>query len=330
MLFAVATGSWWLLHGGAVAGAQSSDSAASEDAHVASPSATPPGVPTKQATRLPKGAAKPAATPTLPALQEGTERLLQEYEIRLSAHRRELLERESELEAAKRRIEELRSSPKPGGASTAESRDDRQANPPVASPSASPSPAPVGGGEDTLVSSLQHELDVERENRATLEQEIQRLVSASSSPEELHALAQSLDGARAQILFLNQRLAEEQRARESLEVSMERVRDAAGVAPGPDWMERFDATMRERRVQAERLQEELHNANEAIVQLKSELEAQGERPPEAGPVPDPRGLEDEVVKLREALRKAQQANADLRTQSELAGRLADMLYSQSR
>ncbi|MET0153061.1 MAG: hypothetical protein ABW298_10700 [Candidatus Binatia bacterium] len=88
--------------------------------------------------------------------------------------------------------------------------------------------------------------------------------------------------------------------------------------------------MRERRAHAERLQEELHNANESIVQLKSKLEAQGERPPEAGPVPDTRGLEDEVVKLREALRNAQQANADLRTQSELAGRLADMLYSQSR
>jgi hypothetical protein len=185
-------------------------------------------------------------------------------------------------------------------------------------------------GDETLVSSLQHELDVERENRATLEQEIQRLLSASSQPEELHALAQSLDGARAQILFLNQRLAEEQRARESLEVLVERVRTAAAVAPGPDWVERFEATMRERRTQAERLQEELHNANEAIVQLKSKLEAQGDRPQETAPVADTRGLEDEIVKLREALHNAQQANADLRAQSELAGRLADLLYSQSR
>ena len=323
-------GSWWLLHGGAVAGARPSESSPSEDSHVASPPATPPRAPTRQATRLPRSAPKPTATPTPPTPQEGTERILQEYEIRLSAHRRELLERESELEAANRRIEELRRSSQPGRASTAESRADRQEYQPDASPSASPTPAPVSGGDDTLVSSLQRELDVERENRATLEQEIQRLVSASSSQEELHVLAQTLDGARAQILLLNQRLAEEQRARESLEVSMERVRDAAGVAPGPDWMERFDATMRERRAHAERLQEELHNANESIVQLKSKLEAQGERPPEAGPVPDTRGLEDEVVKLREALRKAQQANADLRTQSELAGRLADMLYSQSR
>ena len=180
------------------------------------------------------------------------------------------------------------------------------------------------------MSSLQHELDVERENRATLEQEIQRLVSESRSPAEVQTLTQSVDGARAQILFLNQRLAEEQRARESLEVTLERMRNAAGIAPGADWMERFEATMRERRTQAERLQEELHNANEAIVQLKAKLEtqAQQERPIEAGPAIDRRDLEDEVTKLREALRNAEQANADLRTQAELAGRLADMLYGQ--
>jgi hypothetical protein len=99
-------------------------------------------------------------------------------------------------------------------------------------------------------------------------------------------------------------------------------------------VERFETTMRERRAQAERLQEELRNANEAVVQLKSKLEGQGDRPPVAAPVAAPaadtRGLEDEVLKLRESLRNAQQANADLRAQSELAGRLADLLYSQSR
>ncbi len=208
--------------------------------------------------------------------------------------------------------------------------DERHQDPLAVLTSASPTPAPASGSDETLVSSLRHELDVERENRATLEQEIQRLLSASSQPEDLHALAQSLDGARAQILFLNQRLAEEQRARESLEVAVERVRNATGMAPGSDWVERFETTMRERRTQAERLEEELHNANEAIVQLKSKLEAQGDRPPEARPATDTRGLEDEVVNLREALSKAQQANADLRAHSELAGRLADLLYSQSR
>jgi hypothetical protein len=278
---------------------------------------------------------KPKPTPAPSAeQQEGTERLLQEYEIRLSAHRRELLARESELEAAKRRIAELGGTPRPEAAPTSVSDDERQEPPLAVSTIAPPTPAPAGGADEALVSSLQQELDVERENRATLEQEIQRLLSASSQPEELHAVAQSLDGARAQILLLNQRLAEEQRARESLEVSVERARNAAGVAPGPDWVERFEVAMRERRTQAERLQEELRNANEAIVQLKSKLEGQGDPPPEAAPVAaavtDTRGLEDEVAKLRESLRNAQQANADLRAQSELAGRLADLLYSQSR
>jgi chromosome segregation ATPase len=118
-----------------------------------------------------------------------------------------------------------------------------------------------------------------------------------------------------------------------LEVTLERVRQTAGIAPGADWLERFDATMRERRAQAERLQEELRNANEAIVQLKAKLEAQEQRPPETGPNQETQdrkaqGLEAEVAKLREALRNAEQANADLRTQAELAGRLADMLYGQ--
>jgi hypothetical protein len=272
---------------------------------------------------------KPNPTPTpSPEQREGTERLLQEYEIRLAAHRRELLARENELEAAKRRIAELGGTPPPGAAPTSVPDDERHENPPAVLTVASPTPA--SRGDETLVSSLQLELDVERENRVTLEQEIQRLLSASSQPEELHALAQSLDGARAQIMLLNQRLADEQRARESLEVAVERVRNAAGVAPGPDWVERFETTMRERRTQAERLQEELRNANEAVVQLKSKLEAQGDRLREAAPVMDTQGLEDEVVKLRESLRNAQQANADLRAQSELAGRLADLLYSQSR
>ncbi len=329
-----------MLHGGAVANARASDSAPSDDGQVASPEVTPPRAPTREATRLPRRAATPSSTQTPgPVQTEGAEQLLREYEIRLAAHRRELLERESELEVAKRRIAELdkvppQASPSAAIPATVGSGDDRREDPVAVSPTPYPPPAPVSRGDDSLAASLQRELDVERENRATLEQEIQRLVSASSSPQELHALTQSLDGARAQILLLNQRLADEQRAREALEVSVERVRSAAGVAPGSDWIERFEATMRERRAQAERLQEELHNANEAIVELKSKVEGQGDRPPEAAPVAAPihdtRELEEEITKLREALRNAQQANAALRTQSELAGRLADMLYSQSR
>jgi hypothetical protein len=288
-------------------------------------------------TRTPKRPAVPLSTPNPGPDQEGgTEQLLREYEIRLAAHRRALLERESELEAAKRRIKELGKPVEPESTRKETARDDqRTAPPPVLTspsplPTVLPSPTPVAARDtdETLVSSLQHELDVERENRATLEQEIQRLLS-ESRPLELQAVTQSLDGARAQLLLLNQRLAEEQRARESFEVTLERVRETAGVAPGADWLERFDATMRERRAQAERLQEELRHANEAIVQLKAKLEAQEQRPPEPSPDQETRSLEAEVVKLRKALSNAEKANADLRTQAELAGRLADMLYGQS-
>ncbi len=330
-------GSWWMSYAQVATAPRAADSEPSD----ATPLASSPGAASQPTpgrvprARTRKPAALPLSTPTpLAAQGEETEQRLQEYEIRLAAHRRALLERENELEAAKRRISELGKPAPAATPSTVAADDDGPKAPspapsPVA-PTPSPSPAVVGEIDETLVSSLQHELDVERENRATLEQEIQRLVSESRSPAEVQTLTQSVDGARAQILFLNQRLAEEQRARESLEVTLERMRNAAGIAPGADWMERFEATMRERRTQSERLQEELHNANEAIVQLKAKLEtqAQQERPIEAGPAIDRRDLEDEVTKLREALRNAEQANADLRTQAELAGRLADMLYGQ--
>jgi len=196
----------------------------------------------------------------------------------------------------------------------------------VASAKEEPQPSPSTEADKTLVASLQHELDVERANRATLESEIRRLVSESRSGEQMKALTQSLDAARAEILLLNQRLATEQRARESLEVAVERMRRAAQMDPGEDWMERFATNMKERREQAERLQEELHRANEIIVGLKGKLEAVDDRKPHPG---DP-GLEGEVNRLREALHSAQQANADLRTQAELASRLAEMLYGNSR
>jgi hypothetical protein len=266
------------------------------------------------------------------------EQRLRRYEIQLAAHRRALLERESELEAAKQRITELGKPRAKNSLWETTSRDEERSTPspvlpspsPLPTTSAGPSPSPVAAREpdETFVSALQHELDVERENRATLEQEIQRLLSESRPPDQLQTVTQALDGARAQLLLLNQRLAEEQRARESLEVTLERVREAAGIAPGADWLERFDATMGERRAKAERLQEELRNANEAIVQLKANIEAQ-EKPPETASSPGTQILEAEVTKLREALHNAERANADLRTQAELAGRLADMLYGQN-
>ncbi|HSD10932.1 MAG TPA: hypothetical protein VLF14_08100 [Candidatus Binatia bacterium] len=294
----------------------------------------------KHATPLPQTPSEPAgSTP---------ETLLREYEIRLNAHRRELLEREAELEAARRQISALRQ-PSPSG-----TRHDAHAREPEPSESAAreevarlrektqaleaslrsataapptPSLDPAEPGDKALIVSLQHELDEERENRATLEREIQRLASESRSTDQLQAVSQSLDSAHAEILVLNHRLAEEKRSREALEVTIERVRQAAGIAPGDDWLDRFQATMSERNEQAERLQEELHKANEAIVALKGKLESTGH---EGSGGAEAANLEGEIKKLKEALETARQANADLRAQAELASRLAELLYGQSR
>jgi hypothetical protein len=289
----------------------------------------------------------------LPAGAEAEPEVIREYEIRLEAHRRELLDREAELEATKRALAELQrksavrverpTAPvedvrwheleRSEHAARAEASELRVKTETLESQlrtlhaaTASAVPPPPADDEKALVATLQRELDVERANRATLEAEIHRLVSQSRSADQFAALNQSLDGARAEILTLNQRLAAEQRARESLEVSIERVRRAAGIDASGDWMERFETTVKERREQAERLQEELHRANEMIIVLKSKLEAADD----ATHTADVQGLEGQIKQLRDALQSAQQANADLRTQAELASRLAELLYGQSR
>jgi chromosome segregation ATPase len=326
--------------------------------------------------------------------------LLQEYQIRLDAHRRELLEREAALERARREIQALRKARlEPGTQSPTPpandkrleelERDRRESRAEIARlratitamseqiarplPSSARDQARIAeleksdrearaeiarlqarnesleaqlramvaaaanrSDEDTeraqtardhaLVVSLQHELDVERDNRATLEREIARLVAVTRTDEASRAAARSLDDAQAQILLLNQRLAHEQRARESLEVAVARVQQIAAVGAADDWMDRFQASMNERREQSERLQEELHNANESIVTLRGKLEAAGPRPASTAEVD---GLQGENKKLRDALQSAQQANADLRSQAELAARLAELLYGRS-
>jgi hypothetical protein len=320
-----------------------------------SPTSTPTPAPASPLRRAPRSAAK--RTPAAPRQQTSVEptasnpdALLREYEIRLRAHQRELLEREAELERARREIASRRQPPAPspnpnGDAETRElERSERASREEVArlrektrtleaqlrSTSAAlptPSSDPSTTVDKALIDSLQRELEEERENRTTLETEIQRLSSEPRSTEELQTVSQSLDRAHAELLVLNQRLAGEQKAREALEVTIERMRQAAGVEPGNDWFDRFQATMKERHEQAERLGEELRAANEMIVALKGQLESTTR---EGTASLKTAGLENEIEKLKEALAAAQQANADLRVQAELASRLAELLYGQSR
>jgi len=349
--------------------------------------------------------ARDASAQSSPVVPDAVTDLLREYEIRLEAHRRELLDREAALERARREIGALRKrqadqplAPAPSAdagrildlerhrkesreeiarlrAEIAALKEQASKPPPATEPSVPHDDARLHELERSekqsrleiarlqatnealeaqlkavmtaaaerssqeaeharaernaaLAVSLQHELDAERENRAVLEHEVERLVLVTRSAEPTVGLTRSLDDARAEILLLNQRLAHEQRARESLEIVVARVRRVAQIGAGDDWVDRFETTMNERRDQAERLQEELHNANESIVSLKAKLEASaGAAPAAPGGV---NGIEDEVKKLRDALQTAQHANEDLRSQAELAARLAELLYGQSR
>jgi hypothetical protein len=291
---------------------------------------------------------------------------VREYEIRLEAHRRELLQREAALEKAERKIAELTrakaavavSAPAPSHDTqihrledaravddaeikrlrerTRELEDRLAAVPPpsappaAAEPPSTATPPPAMDASLSIIASLRQELDVERENRTTLEKEIQRLMADSQASDQAQLLSRSLDSARAEILVLNHRLAEEQATRESLEVTIERIRESAGIAPSADWLSRFDNSMKERKEQADRLQEQLHGANEAIVALKAQLEATPKDPAAPADTAQVAKLESENKHLHDALEGAQQANADLRTQAELASRLAELLYGQPR
>lgn len=261
---------------------------------------------------------------------------LHEYEIRLGAHQRELLQRESELESLRHQLEVLQHKATRQPTSTASSVLPSEGAAPTAArpissshPTALPSPAAPLGGDPPPMVELQHALDVERENRATLEVEIQRLVSAVHSRDGVREQRDAFESARAEILVLRDILVEERRARERMEVTLEKIRSIAGVPPGPDWIDRFATSLRERREQATRLEEELSRANESVTALKGMVEAAGGISPRGdGEVVDT--LRTENDKLRVALDGAQQANNDLRTQAELAARLADLLYAQPR
>jgi chromosome segregation ATPase len=331
---------WLLLHPFApAAGAEDLPSATGTAAVSAGDeSATTPGSRREPLKRPPKRSTLAEAAGALQQARaednppSSAEARLREYEIRLAAHSRELMQREAALEAARRRINELTHAPATKTSNRVAEKDPLpapealSANPPAPPPQPSTSQPEEAQEQRDLVSSLRQALDAERENRMTLEEEIQRLISDSRSPGQVDTMARSLEGARAVILVLNQRLADEQKARETLEVAIERVRRSAGLSPGQDWVDRFENTMKERREQAERLQHELRDANEAIVALRGKLEAAR---PDA--TIDPAALQDletENRRLRQALDGAQQTNSDLRTQAELASRLAELLYGQ--
>lgn len=323
------------------------------------PTQTQPG--RRRATKKPRRrppatvVREPTAAPS-PQSRTATDPTLREYEIRLHAHRRELMQREQALRIAEGRIVELtreiqsrppvqavdrsvltldRVSRERDEALAESRRHSKRAEelesrlraatlPPPASAASAPSPTPSAlSAEDAdLVASLRHDLDVERDNRKTLEEELQRLV-ATSRPDEQRQLSRSLQSAKAEILLLRDRLEQEEHAREALEVVFARVRTSAAIGAEPDWIARFETTLRERQQQADRLRGELRVANETIVSLRQKLEMS---PPPGPASPAFDELRAENDSLRLSLRTAEQANADLRTQAELAARLADMLY----
>jgi len=262
------------------------------------------------------------------ASEEGSTR---EYEVRLAAHRRELIQREADLAAARTEIRDLRK--RIGTRSVVEAPAPAKPDPvEVEVAVTAPAPPadelpPAADSTATTIASLQRDLEVERENRSTVEQELRRLSAESAPTESLETLRRSLDGASAEILLLTHRAAEERHAREALEVALERARTIAAITPSDGWLDRFDATMKERREQTVRLEEQLREANEAIVSLRARLEATS-----TGRVDEAalQALQEENAKLRAALGATEQANRDLRAQAELAAHLAEMLYSEQR
>lgn len=266
-------------------------------------------------------------------------------EERLEAQRRTLRSREAELQEAREQIADLRAAVRKASqlaemlldresriaalerqigtlakdAATRVARDPGAASPTGESTAVTsrPTPAPAD---------LLEQLDIERQRRFTLEAEIQRLAAYPDRDTAYEFLVLSLRSARAEILVLSNRLAEEQRRRETLEVAIERVRRIAHLPDGTetDAIERLAETMVQRRADAERLAQQLRNANEAIVSLKGRLEAVGASERNGHLLAE---LEAQNRKLSESLEAAQAANRELREKAALAERLAEMLYA---
>jgi hypothetical protein len=197
--------------------------------------------------------------------------------------------------------------------------------------SLAPVPPPAGGAEedDRAGGDLREQLSLERERRETLEEEVKRLTASGDSEEKFVEVWNTLQSARSQILVLTNQLADERRSRETLEIALTRMKEASGEEgqSTAEFATRLAETLQERRDEADRLADQLKNANEVIVRLKGRLEATGSPTAESGVVAD---VDQENQKLRETLRTAEEANRSLREKAEMAARLAEMVYGKAR
>jgi chromosome segregation ATPase len=193
-----------------------------------------------------------------------------------------------------------------------------------------PAPAVVVAavaGEGGEPAGLRRELDVERQRRETLEKEVARLSTNAHSESLYRETWKALQAARAEVLVLQNRLAEEQQRREAVEAAVERGRELAAKAEGDgesdDRLRRLIESSAAQRAESDHLQKDLADANEAIVRLKGRLE--GIHTPE-GSAEAAEQLVDENAKLRAALTKAEGTVATLQQKAELAERLAEIVY----
>jgi chromosome segregation ATPase len=181
---------------------------------------------------------------------------------------------------------------------------------------------------DPAAADLREQLSVERERRETLEQEIQRLTASGNREERFVEVWEALQSARSEILVLSNQLSDERKSRENLEVTLARIQGESGgeARGGNDVAQRLAETLNQRRAEADRLGEQLKNANEIIVRLKGRLEGTGASVAENKILGD---LDKENESLRDSLKAAQEANASLRVKAEMAERLAEMVYGKS-
>lgn len=194
-------------------------------------------------------------------------------------------------------------------------------------PRFAPVPASAGAGNEQEAD-LREQLSLERERRETLEEEVKRLTTSGDNEERFVEVWNALQSARSQILVLTNQLADERRNRETLEVALTRLKQESG-AEGQSTTEfatRLAATLEERRAEADRLAGQLKDAKEAIVRLKGRLEAAGAGKGEQNLLEE---VSRENLKLREALKGAEEANRSLRAKAEMAARLAEMVYGAS-